>query len=123
MAHSRMRRREHTPVRREPVEERRARVETFFTVEPEDRAPIAALDDLERHALNGQPRRFRRRFRHDAETIARRTWQEECATVARPREGTVMMRLGALIVVAAVSINLFGPMTVAAQPLEPVKIG
>src|SRR5713226_2668208 len=41
----------------------------------------------------------------------------------RDREDMIMKRLVTLIVVASVGVTLFGPGMVAAQPLEPVRIG
>ena len=52
MAEAGMRGREHAAVGGQQVEERRARIEAFLAVEPEDRAPLPALDDLELHAAD-----------------------------------------------------------------------
>ncbi len=50
-----MRGREHAAVRREQVEERRAWIEAFLAVEPEDRPPLPSLDDLQPYTMHGHP--------------------------------------------------------------------
>src|SRR5439155_1295295 len=45
---------------REHLEKRRARVEPILAVEPHDRWPLPAPEDLESHVVHGQPRLVRR---------------------------------------------------------------
>jgi len=64
-----MRGRDHPPVPSQQIEEGRVGIEAFLAVEPEDRPPVATLDDLEPDAVKRQPA-GRRRCRHAAPTIA-----------------------------------------------------